>query len=166
MTIEERKAVDIPKSETISSTETGLPKSCSATEAPDNTFADITVSVSVSDACAYLPRADALKSVTGLSTISPLPTIQSRTFFRTPGIACAHFGTDNTRPSAVFSLDRPSFTACGTASSSRSGLKCGRSPIPSKRDIRTTLGSERRSAPRARIQMVHGFSTQVDQIAA
>lgn len=54
-------------------------------DASGMTRADITVKVSKSDAHACVARADALMRATGLPISSPLPTIQSSAFFKTPG---------------------------------------------------------------------------------
>src|SRR5271169_1202625 len=110
----ERTAAAIPGSAAIWLAVTGFPRSCRVTDASGTTRADITISVSVIDACACVPRGDELKSVTGLSTNSPLPTTQSRQFFKTPGTPWAYSGTENTTPSASRSLDRQALTAGDT----------------------------------------------------
>src|ERR1041385_9026028 len=141
-----RNARDISGSEAIWPALSAFARSCNVIDDSETTLADITLSVSVSDAWAYVPRDDALKSATGLSTRSPLPTTQSRAFFNAPGTPWAYSGTENATPSAVSSLDRRSFTAGDTISPSRSGLNCGRSPSPSYRVTSTPGGAKTAAA--------------------
>jgi hypothetical protein len=75
-------------------------------DASGTTCADITVSVSASDAQAWVALGDALISATGFSASSPLPTTQSRAFLRTPGTPWAYSGLEITTPSAAPSWKR------------------------------------------------------------
>ena len=63
-------------------------------DAATMTRADMTVKVCVSDAHAWLARADALITAIGLWISSPLPTTQSSAFFTTPGTPWAYSGLD------------------------------------------------------------------------
>ncbi len=54
-------------------------------DASGTTLADMTVSVSFSDPCAYVECGETLISATGFSMSSPLPTTQSSAFFKAPG---------------------------------------------------------------------------------
>ena len=88
--------------------------------------ADMVVSVSFSDACACVAEKDVLIDATGLFMSSPVPTIQSSAFLRTPGSPWAYSGVEKSTASDCCSWSLKSCTGSGLVSS-MSGLKCGSS---------------------------------------
>src|SRR5262245_29897991 len=63
-------------------------------DASATTYPDMVVNVSQRDAWAWVARADALITATGLSMSSPLATSQSSAFFNTPDTPCAYSGLE------------------------------------------------------------------------
>src|SRR5207244_7055470 len=115
----------MPGSEIMLASSTLLLRSDTVIDASGMRLAVITVSVSLSDACAWTERGDDLRRATGLPYNSPLATTQSSAFFSTPGTPCAYSGLEIKTPSLACSCERKSTTGGGAASLSRSGLKCG-----------------------------------------
>src|SRR5438034_3235690 len=94
----------MPGSEIMLASSTLLLRSDTVIDASGMRLAVTTVSVSLSDACAWTERGDALRRATGLPYNSPLATTQSSAFFSTPGTPCAYSGLEIKTPS----LDRKS----------------------------------------------------------
>src|SRR5205823_14790677 len=84
----------MPGSEIMLASSTLLLRSDTVIDASGMRLAVTTVSVSLSDACAWTERGDALRRATGLPYNSPLATTQSSAFFSTPGTPCAYSGLE------------------------------------------------------------------------
>lgn len=80
----DRRAAESSASLTMPSASSARPSRGTVIDAATITRADMTVSVSLSDAHACVARPDALINAIGLYTSSPLPTTQSSAFFRHP----------------------------------------------------------------------------------
>jgi hypothetical protein len=90
------------------------------------------VNVNRSEASALSPplfSGEALIAATGLSFSSPVETIQSRAFFRTPGTPKAYSGVQIMTASDFYTFSRKTLTTI--LSSSKPGLKCGNFSRPS-----------------------------------